>query len=320
MKKLFLCLLLMTSWIACGGDAIEEVAEPAVSAQDFTGRWDVTVEAGDGGYPSWFELVLEEDQWTGRFVGRSGSARPIVSIEQEGNSLKFSLPIQYESNPADLTFQGQLEGDRLQGTTNAEDSSEVSWTAVRAPELPARENPQWGEPIALFNGEDLSGWKLRDPDGPNSWTAKDGILSNTGRGNDLITEAAFGDFRLTMEFRYPPRSNSGVYLRGRYELQIQDSLGREPASRALGGVYGFVSPESNAAKAAGEWQSYDITLLGRHISVVLNGEAVIQAQEIPGITGGALDSDEGSPGPILLQGDHGQVEFRNIMLSPVVDQ
>lgn len=320
MRKLFLCWLLMTSWIGCGGEVTEEVAEPALSAQDFAGRWDVTVGTGDDAYPSWLELTVEEGQWSGRFVGRSGSARPIASIEQQGNSVKFSLPIQYESHASDLTFQGQLEGDQLQGTTHAEDGSELSWTAVRAPELPAPENPQWGEPIALFNGEDLSGWKLRYPDGPNSWTAQDGVLSNGSRGTDLITEAGFGDFRLTMEFRYPTGSNSGVYLRGRYEVQIQDSLGREPASRALGGVYGFVSPESNAAKAAGEWQSYDITLLGRHITVVLNGETVIQSQEIPGITGGALDSDEGSPGPIMLQGDHGQVEFRNIMLTPVVDQ
>jgi len=84
----------------------------------------------------------------------------------------------------------------------------------------------------------------------------------------------------------------------------------------LGSVYGFLSPSEIANKKADEWQSYDITLIGRMVTVVLNGKTVICNQEIPGITGGALDSDEGAPGPLMLQGDHGVIEYRNIVLTP----
>ena len=123
-----------------------------------------------------------------------------------------------------------------------------------------------------------------------------------------------------MEFRYPRQSNSGVYLRGRYEIQIEDSHGEEPDSHRIGGVYGFLTPSVNAAKEPGEWQTLEAVLVGRTVTVVLNGERIIDRQAIPGITGGALDSDEGSPGPIMLQGDHGQVEFRKLTLTPGVSE
>jgi hypothetical protein len=93
---------------------------------------------------------------------------------------------------------------------------------------------------------------------------------------------------------------------------VVDSWGKPPGSREMGGIYGQVTPSRNAAKPAGEWQSYDITLVGRRVKVVLNGVTIINWAEIPGITGGALDSDEGAPGPIMLQGDHTAVQYRNI--------
>jgi Domain of Unknown Function (DUF1080) len=110
--------------------------------------------------------------------------------------------------------------------------------------------------------------------------------------------------------------NSGVYLRGRYEVQIEDNFGEEPDSHNIGGIYGFLMPIKNAAKESGEWQTLEVTLVGRAVTVVLNGEQVIDRQAIPGITGGALDSHEGEPGPIMLQGDHGVVEFRRVTLIP----
>ena len=131
-----------------------------------------------------------------------------------------------------------------------------------------------------------------------------------------MTDQLFNDFKLHIEFRYPKDENSGVYLRGRYEVQIADNKGKEPLSIYLGGVYGFLSPTEMMAKDAGEWQSYDITLVGRLVTIAVNGKTVICSQNIPGITGGALDSHEGEPGPIMLQGDHGAIDFRNIVITP----
>jgi hypothetical protein len=141
-------------------------------------------------------------------------------------------------------------------------------------------------------------------------------LKNARPVSDLITDRKFMDFKLQTEFRYPRGSNSGIYLRGRYELQIEDNHGREPSALGIGGVYGFLAPRENTARPAGEWQTLDAVLVGRRVTVVLNGETVIDRQEIPGITGGALDSSEGEPGPILLQGDHGPIEFRRVVITP----
>jgi hypothetical protein len=172
----------------------------------------------------------------------------------------------------------------------------------------------WGAPRALFNGRDLSGWRVDG--GPNRWQVINGLLTNTASGGNLVTEGRFTDFRLHVEFRYPPKGNSGIYLRGRHEVQVEDSGDREPESTSLGGVYGFLVPNQRAGKGPGEWQTYDITLVGRRVTVVLNGRTIIADQTIPGITGGALDSDEGAPGPIYLQGDHTAVEYRKVILTP----
>jgi hypothetical protein len=152
--------------------------------------------------------------------------------------------------------------------------------------------------------------------GPNQWVVSGGVLRSPRSGANLVTERTFGDFQLHVEFRYPKGSNSGVYLRGRHEVQIQDDFGTEPASDRFGGIYGFISPSEMAARPAGEWQSYDVTLVGRMVTVVANGHTIICNQEIPGITGGALDSNEGAPGPLMLQGDHGPIEYRNITITP----
>jgi hypothetical protein len=133
-----------------------------------------------------------------------------------------------------------------------------------------------------------------------------------------MTERTFDDFKLHVEFRVPKGSNSGIYLRGRHELQIDDAFGLEPSSHHLGGLYGFIAPSEAAAKAAGEWQTMDVTLTGRMLTLTLNGVTVICNREIPGITGGALDSREGEPGPLYLQGDHGPVEYRNIVITPAL--
>jgi hypothetical protein len=280
------------------------------------GRWDIVVQGSQGNYPSWLEVRQSGRTLVGSFVGEFGSARPISRVEFDGDRLHFSLPPQFESRKNDLDFEGTLDGDVIQGKTTDDSGKPAAWTARRAPSLKRDKAPTWGEPVALCNGKDLTGWKPREADAKNNWQARDGVLVNAASGTDLVTERKFTDFKLHTDYRYPAGSNSGVYLRGRYEVQIEDDYGREADSHGSGGIYGFLTPSVNAAKKPGEWQTLDVTLVGRVATVMLNGERVIDRQTIPGITGGALDSNEGEPGPIFLQGDHGAVEFRNLSLTP----
>ena len=164
----------------------------------------------------------------------------------------------------------------------------------------------------MFNGKDLTGWHAQ---GNNQWIVESGVLKSPKSGSNIMTDKTFDDFKLHVEFRYPKGSNSGVYLRGRYEVQIEDNKGMEPALDFVGAVYGYVMPSEIASKGAGEWESYDITLIGRQVTIVMNGKTVVSNQQIPGITGGALNSKEGEPGPILFQGDHGPIEYRNITIA-----
>lgn len=292
--------------------------DPAASAlpeSDIVGRWDLTVGTAPGAYPSWLEVSQKNGKLAGRFVGKVGSARLIKQIEFANGQLDFSLPPQYENFKGMITFTGKIEGGEIKGTTRGEDGV-LTFVGVRAPVLARNANPVWGKPIALFNGKSMAGWKLKIPASPNGWKVVDGVMENHMPSSDIITERQFTDFKLHLEFNVAPKSNSGVYLRGRYEVQIQDDFGKPPESHFIGGLYGFIDPIVNAAKKAQDWQSYDITLLGRWVTVVLNGQTVIDSKEIPGITGGALHSRESEPGPLMLQGDHGDIYFRNVVIIP----
>jgi hypothetical protein len=284
------------------------------------GRWDVTLHNEKGGEaPSWFEVAQSGYRTlVGTYVGNVGSARPIgrVDFDDATGRLHFAVPPQWERRTDDIVIDGKLQGDALRGTTTDVKGKRVAWEARRAPVLNRTAPPQWAEPVELFNGRDLSGWKTRWSERPNGWLVMDGLLVNAKPGNDLLTDRTFADFKLRAEFRYPRKSNSGIYLRGRYEAQIEDTAGREIESHIMGGIYGFLTPSVNAAKPPGEWQTIEITLVGRAVTIVLNGERVLDRQAIPGITGGALDSDESAPGPIMLQGDHGPIEFRKLTLTP----
>jgi len=176
---------------------------------------------------------------------------------------------------------------------------------------------QWGEPINLIK-EDLSNWKQRFSDDPSGWRVENGVISNTPPSVDIVTKEKYIDFKLRAEWRVPERGNSGIYLRGRYEVQILDDHEKEPGDRSTGSIYGYLKPSKRMTKPVGEWNSFDIIFIGRWVTIVFNGETIIDRQEIPGLTGGALDSDEGEPGPIMLQGDHRAVEYRNLVLTPAL--
>jgi len=289
--------------------------EPPPYRPAVIGRWDLTLTTNDGRrLPSWLEVQVSGNHvLVGRYVSVVGSARPIARLDWSHDTLRFSIPSQWEAGTDELRFDAALVGDGLSGTVTMPDGTRLPLTGVRAPALHRAGVLHWGRPVTLFNGADLTGW--HPVGGENQWKAVGGVLANAKGGANLQTDGSYGDFKLHVEFRFPAGGNSGVYLRGRYEVQIEDPSLGVVATEGLGAIYGFIAPNEQAAKAAGEWNSYDITLVGRLLTVVLNGREVIARQNIPGPTGGALDSNEGAPGPIFLQGDHGPIEYRNITIA-----
>lgn len=280
------------------------------------GRWDLTVDEGGHEAASWLEVEVSGlETLVGRFVGSGGSARPVSHIHFNKGKFDFAIPPQWEKSTNDLVLNGQVYRDHIEGEIIYPSGSHHRFKGVRSPAMNENKDVSWGKKIQLFNGKNLDGWH---PSGTkNQWIVKDGVLISPHSGSNLISDKKFGDFKLHVEFKYHEGSNSGVYLRGRYEVQIIDNpVTDHPNSHLFSGVYGFLPPSEMAVKGPDQWQSYDITLVGRMLTVVANGKTVICNQEIPGITGGALDSKEGEPGPIYFQGDHGPIMFRNITITP----
>lgn len=306
----------MKRWLLFSGllaSSFAAMAQAAV-APAVEGRWDITVYDENKQYPSWLEINHSgHSHLVGQYVGIVGSARPISKINYSNNKISFTIPPQWERETTDLQFDAILQGDSLLGSFIAANGKTFQWSAHRAPSLKRTTPVIWGKPIALFNGKDLNGWTAL---GKNQWIVKDGILTSPQSGANLASIATFADFKLLVEFKYPKGSNSGIYLRGRYEVQIEDGYGTEALKDRFGGVYGFIKPTDMMAKPAGEWQRYEITLTGRLVTIVANGKTIVCNQEIPGITGGALDSKEETPGPIYIQGDHGPIMFRKIVITP----
>lgn len=278
------------------------------------GRYDLTLFNSGKSFPAWLEVQHSGTKTlVGRYVASGGSARPISRIDFTDGIVSFSIPPQWDTATNDLQFHATFQGDSLVGTIIESNGKEYALVGVRAPSLWRKTEPVWGTEIKIFNGKDLKGWHTS---GKNQWIAEDGVMRSPASGSNIMTDQLFSDFKLHIEFRYPAASNSGVYLRGRYEIQIVDSKGKEATRDYLGAIYGFLPPTEMMAKDAGEWQSYDVTLIGRLVTLSVNGKTVICNQIIPGITGGALDSREGEPGPIMIQGDHGAIDFRNILITP----
>lgn len=278
------------------------------------GRWDLTIDWSGKPSPAWLEVRHSGLQTlVGRVMLVTGSARPISEIDFSDGKFSFSIPPQWDKSDSNIQVQGKFDQDNLSGTLKHTDGKIYSWIGSRAPSLRRNTKQKWASSFALFNGKDLSGWHT---EGTNQWIVESGVLKSPKSGSNLISDKTFTDFKLHIEFRYPKGSNSGIYLRGRYEVQVADSKGKEPWDDQFSGIYGLLAPNEIVAKEAGEWQSFDITLIGRRVTVVANGITVIADQVIPGITGDAIDSKEGEPGPFLIQGDHGPIEYRNIIVTP----
>jgi hypothetical protein len=303
----------------------------------FVGNWALTIPGGGAGW-----LGVEEDggELTGSLLWGGGSVVPVSSVRVDGDTLVVTRIHQIRRRSASEpvreteTITATLDGDSMSLRTWRESADgkvrgTASFTGKRIPPLPAAPDlgsVKYGDPISLFNGKDLSGWEVMNLSVPNGWSVRDGILANDAKQEpgkhisyaNIRTKAEFGDFNLTLEVRVPEGGNSGVYLRGIYEVQVADTFGRGTDSHNMGGVYSRITPSESAEKPAGQWQTLDITLVDRHVTVVLNGKTIIANQPLLGCTGGALWSDEFRPGPIYLQGDHTSVDYRNIVLRPVL--
>jgi hypothetical protein len=280
----------------------------------FAGRWDITVTTPRESYPGWMELVERDGKPEVRIQPRAGSVHPVADVKLDGAHLTLTVSAADAKAPA-LTWALDVKGDKLTGVQQS-GSAVSQLTGVRAPELKREAPKAWTNPEPLFDGKDLNGWEPTTPSN-NQWVAQDGTLLNTKKGANIKTTRKFDDFKLHIEYNCPEGGNSGVYLRGRYEIQVEyEPLSFNDEFHRVGSIYGFIAPAGKLERQPGTWESFDATLVGRVVTVVRNGVTTIDHQEIPGITGGALDSNEAEPGPIYIQGDHtGGMKYRNITIA-----
>lgn len=315
----------------------------AQDAKGFYGMWSIEIEGGSAG---WLNVFENNGFLDAELLWRWGSVMPVEHVSmKDANTLIVMRAGEVRHEGKDGAERRMVNPHLFEITRNGNNISGVSYEPSRdgmrvnemkfygwkLPEIPAAPDlskVKFGEPVKLFNGKDLTGWRLLNPNQANGFKAEKGVLVNDpvqkegqrlSYGN-IRTEDEFDDFNLTLEVNVPEGSNSGVYLRGIYEIQVMDSYGRELDSHNMGALYSRITPSVAAEKPAGEWQKMDITLLDRHVTVKLNGTTIIDNQPAYGPTGGAISADVFRKGPIYLQGDHGKVSYRNIVLRPVVKE
>ncbi len=298
----------------------------------FVGQWALTI---PNNRPGWLGITREKGRLNATILWGGGTLKPIASVKVEGDRLVLTR-VHVQQRGANKgkktveTITATLSGDTLNLVTvktrpDGKEFGREEFTGKRTPPLPPPPDlskVKFGAPIKLFNGKDLSGWRPLNPNAPMGWRVKDGALINrtdhSARHANIRTEREFEDFNLTLEVRTLKESNSGVYLRGIYEVQISESHGKPVSSLNMGGIFGRICPTVAAEKPLGEWQTLEATLVDRHVTVILNGRKIIDNQPLLGCTGGALWSDPFRPGPIYLQGDHSDIDYRNLVLRPVV--
>ena len=323
---------------SCVAPKSPSVATCVAPKNPFIGNFALTLPSGGAG---WLGISEKEGKLQGSLLWGGGSPVDCNNVKVEGDTLVVTREFTNKHKAAgkevaekDIeTIRAKLAGDAMSLTTERQKvgsdkiTGKAEFTGKRIPApgpAPDLAKVKFGEPIQLFNGKDLTGWRLTDPHATCGWVVENGLLINrvpdrkTKHYGNLRTDREFEDFNIKLETRPTEGSNSGVYLRGIYECQVLESFGKPVDCHNMGAIYGRITPTSAAEKPCGEWQTMDITLVDRHATVILNGVKIIDNQPIIGCTGGALTSDEFKPGPIYLQGDHTAIEYRNIVLRPVV--
>ena len=298
-----------------------------LAAQDtaaFLGRWDLTVTPSAGKpYPQWLELSDVGGKLEGRVQPRGGAWHPITGTHLESGKLIVEVADAGASPAVTWELTSSTAG-HLTGVEKHGDDAGPTLVGVKAPALDRPMPKQWTKPRPLFDGKDLAGWEPIGNVDNNKWIAREGELVNDnpevpgqhvhGAANIMTTEK-FEDFKLHIEVNCPEGGNSGIYLRGRYELQVGTEGGKLP-SHEMGAIYSYYPPPAGSDPGLGKWTAFDVTLVGRHVTVLRDGKMYHDNVELPGPTGGALDSNEAEPGPFYLQGDHhGVVAYRNITIS-----
>ena len=292
---------------------------------DYDGRWDINVAAGTTPRAWWLELNgVGTANATGRFVSAyNGDLNTIDSIAVENGELKFTIiqPQSRERPPRTMVYRAKLVDGKLEGTmqTEGQNAPPLKWTGVRAPVIADKDDGSWkkGAPVELFNGKDVSGWKPLNASAEMKWSVRDGVLRNAPPTTDIVSERKFWNFDAHIEFRIVEQSNSGIGLRGRYEIQILEDYGKPPNTHGSAALYSRVAPSVNASRRPGEWQTYDIHLVGRTLTLVFNGTTVLDRVNVDGLTAIANNSDEAEPGPFIVQGDHSYVEIRKFTVTPL---
>jgi hypothetical protein len=298
---------------------------PVVYAKSnpFLGKWDITATTANGKQIFWLEVTEANGQLAGTFLHRSGSVYKLTSVAVENDELVFDASV---ANGKRM-HKAKLVGGKLMGTLTATNprtnqTETLNWVGVRAPKwgkFDANAKHKFGKPVELFDGKSIEAtWGVQNTSKPSGWSVIDGVMANEAGANNLVSKESFKDFKIQAEYKLEAKSNSGIYLRGRYELQVLDDYGKEAESHGHMGIYSRIPAKVNASKPAGEWQTMEATIVGNRVTVILNGQKVHDNQIIDGITGGALDAEESNPGPIMLQGDHGKVWFRKVTVTPII--
>lgn len=296
-------------------------AIPCVAAQGgsspFVGRWDFNHTSADGAITgaTWLGITEKDGKLDVWYQPTGGNVYQVKKFKVQGNQLIAEVSKKKGKNPG-AKYTLEPKGDQLAGTMKR-GKVETPITGVRAPELKRTAPAAWTDPEPLFNGRSLDGWVPMGDPSKSHWTVKDGLLVNEDHGANLKSTRKFDDFKLHFEVFCPEHANSGFYLRGRYEIQLEsEPLTSNPPERRIGSIYGRIAPNPELPRVAAQWTTFDVTLVGREVTVVRDGKMTIDHKDIEGITGGALDANEGEPGPFYIQGDHtGGLQFRNITIS-----
>jgi hypothetical protein len=299
----------------------------AQAVNPFLGKWNITGTGPDTDYVYWLEVSQDGDQLSGMFLNRGGSPVPLGTIRVEGDELVFQRGS--GGRATGPLFRARLQDGRLVGShtmtqraRGGGDPTErtINWVGVRPPEWPevnANGAHEYGDPVVLFDGGSMDAWGVQHENRPVGWAIADGLLTNEAGGNNIVSHAAFRDFKVEAEYRLAEESNSGIYLRGRYELQLLDDHGDDPVRTGHLAIYGRTPPSVNASRPAGEWQTMEAIIVANRVTVTLNGQRLHDNAVIEGITGGALDAAETVPGPVMVQGDHGRVWIRRLVVTPI---